>query len=226
MKKLLKLSADFRRRYDQYLRDNPHAGAVAAKLVPRCNLLVMANLVRDSLPEYGGQAYEVLRRLDEQKKSELECAISGLRAAAKIARRSGQTEDAARWESEASHFGEILSFVTSDSRPKALGALRGKELPGALLYLVCLEEYIAAKTGRKPRPSETAHIVSALLMGFDRYPHVGVDPDLLAKRLKQFRKRKGNHLWIEDMRRRTECDSSGENFLDRIYGKTFIADGI
>jgi len=178
----------------------------------------MVNLVRDSLPDYGTRAYGVIARRDVEKKTELGCAISGLRTAANIARRSGETEAATRWDSDADQFQEILRFVECDSRAKTLGALRSKKMPGALLYLASLEEYIIAKTGTAPRPTETAHIVCALLTGFDRYPDAGIDPDLLARKLKGFRKR--NPLYIQEIKQKNKCNSAGKNELDRIYGNS------
>lgn len=214
-----------KRRYDRFLANNPAAGDVAAKLVSCCDLQVMANCVRNSLPPFAAQAYKLIGKDEDQKKSDLVCAISGLHAASKIARRSGETKAAARWEDDESHFREILNKVKPDPRTRLLGALGGKRLPFAPLYLVCLEEYIAAKTGKKPRPSETAHIVSALLRGFDQYPpSESVDADLVAKKLKQFRKR--NPIYMETVRRIVECDPSGKNELDRILKKPDAADRI
>jgi hypothetical protein len=211
-------------RYDQHLSAVPKAAAVAAKLVPSCNFWVLVNLVRNSLPEHGRRLYDILRESDAQKKSELECAISGFHAAARMARHAGDTDAAARWESEASHFSEILKRVESDSRPKVRGALHGKKLPGAMLYLVYLEEYITVKTAIRPLPSETAHIVSALLCGLDRYPNEGIDADLLSQRLKKYREQ--NPLDVEDMKRKTKRDSSGQNELDRRLGKPAPGDQI
>lgn len=183
----------------------------------------MVKLVRNSLLEYAEGNYGIIRRDQAQKKRKLESAISGLHVIKESAQRSGQTEAAEDWESGESQLLETLREVKRDST-KTLGALKTKILPFAPLYLVCLEEYIAAKTGRKPQPRETAHIVSALLMGFDRYPKDGVDPDLLAKKLKRFRER--NPLYMETVRRITSCDSSGENELDRKLSKPVAADRI
>ena len=183
----------------------------------------MVKLVRNSLLEYAEGNYGIIRRDQAQKKRKLESAISGLHVITESAQRSGQTEAAEDWASGESQLLETLREVKRDST-KTLGALKTKILPFAPLYLVCLEEYIAAKTGRKPQPRETAHIVSALLMGFDRYPKDGVDPDLLAKKLKRFRER--NPLYMETVRRITSCDSSGENELDRKLSKPVAADRI
>jgi len=165
-----------------------------------------------------------MKRLDAKRASVVQSGVSSFHAAAEIYRSRGQIELAAQCESNAAYGRRTLIQMKNESRPKMLGALHGKVLPGAFLYLVCLEEYIAAKIGRKPLPSEIAHILSALLTGFNRLPDVGIDPDLFAKRSKQFRER--NPLLIEEMKRKTSCDPSGNNLLDHIYGKAFIADRI
>jgi hypothetical protein len=212
-KPLLNVPFD-KQKYELYLGTDPATKATAGK----CNLRVMAKLVRDSLPEYAHRQYEKIKRDEKQKRSKLNCIISGVLAAAEIFRRTGQIEDAIRCESYAVGFRAVLDAVESDFSVKTLGAVEGKVLKLGLLSVARLEEYITSKSGRRPSRVEIAHIVSALLVGFDRCPEGGVHPDLLAKRVKNLRKR--NPKFIEAMRRENECDTSGKTLLDRIYGNS------
>ena len=205
--------------YERCLQDFRAARIVA----DQCNLWVMANLVRDSLPEYAERAYDAIRRVDAKRRAAIEQGISSRQIAAEIERSIGKPEVANELDAEASYGCETLAEMKRESRPKVLGALHGKALPGALLYLALLEEHITARIGKRPTPNETAQIASALLAGLGRLPDAGIDPTLLRKRLEQFRKRNPSRL--EEMRRLTAANS-GEILLDRIYGKAFIADRI
>ena len=200
--------------YDRFLLGFPSVSALAAK----CDLQVMVELLRLSL-HYGPQSYRDMHDAEAKKESKLICAIDGLQAAAEIIRDSGQglTKEEVVLEECESRFREILMDMKSDPdvRPKALGAYGGHKPPGAPVYQACLEEYIAAKLGRRPRPSETSRIVSALFTGLGRYPNADIDPDALAKKLNRFRQR--NPRRLEAIRRDTKCDPSGENELDRKF---------
>jgi len=203
-------------KYEKYLRDDPKAASTATELIPHCNLGVMAMIVLQCF-EYGEQNYSRMAAEDKQTKDELECIVLGFQLAAKWGRRQPESvDDAIRWESEAAKFGEILRLKGSDSRPKMRGALRGKQLPGAILYLVVLEEYITAKTGARALPNKMVQVIHALLAGFKKHTDISIDQELLAKRITRYRK--DNPLDIEAVKRMTECDSSGQNALDRMFG--------
>jgi len=207
-------------KYETYLRPTSRSRAIAAQ----CNVWVMANLVRDFLPEYAERAYDTVRRLEAKRQASIEHGISSRQIAAEIERSMGNTEVASALEAEVSYGHETLAKMKRESHPKIMGALHGKTLAGGLLYLSLLDEYIAAKIGRKATPNELEQITSALLVGLERLPTDGIDPVLLKKRLEQFRKR--NPSRVEEMKRLTTHSSSGESLLERFYGKAFIADRI
>lgn len=209
-----------KRRYEQYFLDYSAAKS-AATLVRRCSVLVMANLVHRSFPEYAKVAYGIIDRNRAPIKGALENEIRALQKVAESAQRTGQVNIAAAFESAVSIFREGLDEEKSFST-KSLGIWNTKRLPFAPLYLVCLEEYVSSKAGRKPLPSETTHILSAILEGFDRYPELAIDADGLSKRLTRFRKRQENRTFIEEISCLTQCDLSGENELDRILGKPVL----
>jgi hypothetical protein len=207
--------------YLEFLRNDSGAKATAAK----CNLWVMVNLVRDSLPEFGNQAYETIRNIDAKKQAVIERGIAFFDARSELARTTGQTTATSQLEAEASHGRKTLRQMRRDSLPKILGALHGRALEGALLYQVFLEEYLAAQNGACPHSKVTTYILSALLLGLDRFPKETIAPELFAKKSRQFRRR--NPGMIKEMRRLIAPSTpSGESQLDLQYGKRFIADRI
>ena len=203
-------------RFNRYLADNPRARSAIFRLIPPCELLVMLNLVRHSI-KYGRRARTDMERAELIKQGKLSRAIDGLEVAEEIISKHGkqeQTTELAVLRECKVGFRKILDRIQSDPdcRPKALGSSNGKPSP---VYLVYLQEYITSKIGRKSQPSETAYMLSALLAGFDQSPTKkgAIVADTLAKRLREFESRNPGRM--EEIKRKTACDPSGKNELDR-----------
>jgi len=183
-------NADHWRKGLRYFKENPDAKRILRRYIRAgCKLKMIGAFLREYL--HGGpHLYEERRKRRDRAINKAQQAIKGFVAATDFYRDLGRLLDAARMEFEKSRFENFLvrEKQTKPLDTKKLGALHAKELPGALIYLVELQEYVAARTGTLPTPQEMAWLVEAILTAFD-HPKKDVDPNLLATRLKQFRAR-------------------------------------
>jgi hypothetical protein len=179
-------------KFQQYFDLYDDAGKTRDKLLKGgCTLQNVGALLRNGLEERASSLYEGRRERGDRSITTLQNGVKTLTALADFYRREGQLKEAARMETEKSYAEELL--VRADAKEtydtKRLGALHGKMLPLAPMVLAVVDDYIATKTGAHPTPKEMAHLAEAILYAYDRLPDDGVDPDLVAKKIKQFRER-------------------------------------
>ena len=184
----------------RYFAENNDAGNMLRKYsAAGCDLRVIVSHLENYLLSgpfhLGGlNLHEERRKRRDRTNADLKCAIKGLAAAVRFYRDfGGQLADAERMETEKARLERYLVRMkkTNPFDTKKLGALNARELPGELIVLAELEDYIAKCTGTR-HPKELAWLVEAALASIDRLPDSGVDPEILAKRLKEFRERNPN----------------------------------
>jgi hypothetical protein len=182
----------------RYFQDNTKAGNMLREYsAGGCDLRVIMGHLESYLsgPPFnlgGLDLHEERRKRHDRTEANLKCAIKGRVAEIEFYRDGRQLADVRRAEAEKIRLEEYLVRVkeTKAFDTKKLGAVNAKELPGERIVLVELDDYITKCTGGPTPPRELAWLVEAALWSIGWLPEdASIDPEILAKALKEFRLR-------------------------------------